>query len=121
MLYVNLFNAFNSVSCPAIFEGLRAFPLACLIPLVRSFYSFAAPLYHVQQDRGGAVTFCSTTGTRLEDLFDGALFAFGVHGVPLSDPAISSAWCPLLHKCWSCIGASIAAFDEWPESSLVLS
>lgn len=79
LLQVDISNAFNTVSRAAIFEGLRASPMANLIPFVRSFYSSPALLYYVQQDRGLSMKFQSSVDIRKGDPSSGALFAFGLH------------------------------------------
>lgn len=77
-LQLDVANAFNTISHSAVFEGVRDTPLVTILPFVRSFYSFAAPLHCVCRATRHVVSLLSSTGTRQGDPLSAALFAFGL-------------------------------------------
>lgn len=77
-LQLDVANAINTIFRSSILESLRDSPLDALFPFVRSFYSFAAPLYYVCRASRRVITLHSSTGTRQGDPLSGAFFAFGL-------------------------------------------
>jgi len=107
LLFVDIKNAFNSVSRAKIFRELNAHPqLRCLIPMVRQFYADTGDLWYDMGPGQAAASVDSAEGTQQGDPLAGFLFALAIHS------ALARAADALGHLQRPQAGLAVGFFDD---------